>query len=187
MSKFNVGDKVVRLSTGSDVFDRQQEKLGLFVGKVYTIKKCNINSNSLHLEELCEDHRWCIDNFKLYEEEDMNKQFTKDMLVAGKHVVELRNGHKAVFIGNGIFQYIDNIEDWMDVDKYSYDLFRPSNNNYTVIRVYEVDRKVAIGSFNRILNPIWQREEKSQQQIEYENLMTKIAELQKQAEKLKPV
>lgn len=103
MSKFNVGNKVVRLSTGISSVDKRIETYGIIVGKIYTVKRCNSN---VQLEETGIDW-WDSEYFKLLDE--------------------------------------DNLE------------------------------------------LIWRREERSQQQIEYETLMAKIDELQKQAEKLKPV
>lgn len=175
MSKFKIGDKVVRIE---ESYHHVEE------GQTYEVVGFG-RGDGLLLKGLG-DFSYDEEYFKLVEEKDM-KQFTKDMLVAGKHVVELRNGHKAVFIGNGIFQYLNNINDWMDVDKYSYDLSRPSNDKYSVVKVYEVRISTSIGSFKEQLNLIWKREEKSQKQIDYENLMAKIAELQKQAENMKPV
>lgn len=190
MSDFKVGDKVVRLSTGSSDFDERMESYGIRVGQVYTIKKCSI---AVQLEEMGDDW-WDKGYFKLYVEETM-KQFTKSDLVAGKHVVEFRDSTRVTLVqvldkivgfnlktvGNnqGLhYQWFDNLAE---------DLTYPANDEYDVVKVYqvkEVDPYYQCYDYN--LKLIWERPTKSPEQIEYENLMVKIEELQKQAEKLKP-
>ena len=187
---FKIGDKVVRLSTGCVDFDARMEAYGIRVGQVYTIKKFKLN---LQLEELGDDW-WNIDHFKLYEEETM-KQFTKRDLVAGNHVVEFRNGTRVMLVQvldkivgfnlqqgshyRGLhYQWFDNLAE---------DLTYPGNDDCDVMKVYqvkEVDPYYQCYDYN--LKLIWTRPTKTPEQIEYENLMTKIDELKAQAEKLKP-
>lgn len=188
MSKFKVGDKVVRIRGGSDF------NYDVHEGEIYTVSGVRYfdDWNEIALEG--KGFGWSVDNFKLYEEKTM-KQFTKSDLVVGKHVVEFRDGTRVMLVqvmdkvvgfnlktvGNNSglhYQGFDNLEE---------DLTYPANKDYDVVKVYQVTEvDVYYQCYDYNLKLIWQRPTKSPEQIEYENLMAKIDELKAQAEKLKP-
>ena len=118
----------------------------------------------------------------------MSNEFTKDMLVAGKHVVEYRDGNRRLVVLVGNYFNLVGVNGNVWLKKHNENLIHNDHYELDIVKVYEIrdafwfDRLLEEGN----LNLVWQREEKSQQELEYEKLMEQISELQKQAEKLKP-
>lgn len=178
MSKFKAGDKVRR--TG----DNWREVVS---GEVYTVDRYE-SGTGLLLRGL-EHFGYSEYNFELVEE-NMNKQFTKDQLVAGKHVVELRDGTKQLVLqkqgGEIFFAGLNGENFFNDVKKLRYDLTWAGNIDdvFTIVNVYEISESMWFNQLSSGLELIWKREEKSQQQIELEKLQQQISELQEQAKRL---
>lgn len=121
-------------------------------------------------------------------ENTMSNQFTKDMLVAGKHVVEYRDGNRRLVVETGEGLGFISATEFMESCRYEQNLSNVEFDDLDIVKVYEMFNLFSLRSIfeDSNLNLIWQREEKSQQEVEYEKLMQQISELQKQAEKLKP-
>ena len=107
-----------------------------------------------------------------------NKQFTKDMLVAGKHVVEYRSGERRLILEAqgvvgcaGLNNYRDDLSNYNDCLINTYDR-NTYDNGATIMKVYTLSN---VYHFTELLKDsnltlIWQREEKSEAQIKLEQL-----------------
>lgn len=113
----------------------------------------------------------------------MNKQFTKDMLVAGKHFVQTKDSEESLYllanIGKDVMAFeVDGSTNpfcgvWFEDLKN--DLTYPHNHDFDVLKVFEFEGSAKFGVSVESLKLIWQREEKSQSQIELEKLQKQIS------------
>lgn len=113
--------------------------------------------------------RWIKDgSWTIIEEEDEMKEFTKDDLVAGKHVVEFRNGTKAIYLVNGFFESNGECvchESYVDLDL--------KGSFGDIVKVYSINRSDSSHTLGFICGNsklIWERQEKSKEEIELEEL-----------------
>jgi len=131
--------------------------------------------------------------FEIVEENNMIKDFTKDMLVGGKHVVEFSDGGIGLIMGDWI-QYIDRnngfICGWDSLKSFTDDLLS-KNSIYTpkITKIHEIEGGVFSGDIimGCCSNVIWEREEKTEAQVELENaeeLLAKAMERVVMAKKL---
>lgn len=118
----------------------------------------------------------------------MINQFTKDMLVAGKHVVEYRAGGRRLVVETGEGLGFIAATEFTESCHYKQDLINVEYDDLDIVKVYEMYWSLPLRNIfeSSNLKLIWQRKEKSKQEVEYEKLIGQISELQKQAEKLKP-
>ena len=107
----------------------------------------------------------------------------KSDLKQGKHVVELENGRKAIFLSDGFVG--DNGEGVASIHSYFDDLQHKFLEGYSVVAIYELNLFSVSHNLKSIVresNQIWRRESS-----EYDKLMKQIDKLKAQAEKLKPL
>lgn len=110
-----------------------------------------------------------INNFKYLTKQQFkekigmtNKQFTKDMLVAGKHVVRYKeDGELGLIVESAQGKYIL----FYNGATYASPL---EDTDYD--QVYTIDTPCGVHGINSNLTLIWQREEKSEAQIKLEQL-----------------
>lgn len=160
-------------------------------GKVYTnLDKC-VYANTYFFGGLCGNlltgyfavpkETTHLHTFKQLKERVMLKRkekntFTKDMLEAGKHVVECANGNRYLFVGNDILLGVDG---FMTLSRYSQNLCIRSMG-FDIMKVHELTGEAC--GFERAVqleNTIWQRDVRSQEQILKDK---KIKELQEKLE-----
>lgn len=115
--------------------------------------------------------------------ENMNNTFTKDMLVAGKHVVEDRDGDKFVVMGD----FLSGVREYSELCEYTHDLLNQDTDfpQLDIMKVYEINTQ---GTLSRIIaeaNLVWQRQEKSPAQLKLEELEAKQREIADQMEQLR--
>lgn len=127
--------------------------------------------------------------FKLKEENDV-KEFTKDMLVAGKHICETRNGQKFMVMldsNDNLFMSDPSVDCGFmnlccDYDN-NLDFVGCGDDEWDVVKVYTTEA----GNFcywNQ-LKLIWEREELTEQQKKILKLEETINKAQEQIKQLK--
>lgn len=101
--------------------------------------------------------------FKLKEDTTMvNNTFTKDMLVAGKHICETRNGYKYMVMisDDGLFMSDPSkVCEYMTLSSYSYDLKYDTFNcdpRWDIVKIYTASRPNRFYNWNE-LNLVWER------------------------------
>lgn len=109
--------------------------------------------------------------------------FTKDDLVAGKHVVECRNGNRYVLVDKDVLLGLDSTG-WNTIDEFEENLAYKDNDCWDIMKVYGVIQK-NLHTYEH-LPIVWERTEKSQAQLQYEECQAKMKELQTQLDKLEP-
>lgn len=106
--------------------------------------------------------------------------FTKDDLVVGKHVVECRNGDRYAVLDKNVLLRLGCVS-WGDLNHFKHDL---THDRLTIVKVYSVE----YGNLHNYkdLPLVWERTEKSEAQLQYEECQAKMKELQAQLDKLEP-
>lgn len=110
----------------------------------------------------------------------VKREFTLDDLEAGKHVVELEDGRKALVVESGkgeksLFFYKDLR--WTHLSNYNQDLKTEEAHLSDIVKVSTFKYFPDAVSRHDL---IWQREEKSESQLQYEECEKKMKELQEQ-------
>jgi|TARA_A100001518_G_C1227286_1_gene80645 hypothetical protein len=116
--------------------------------------------------------------------------FTKDDLVAGKHVVECRNGSRYVVLEDNVLLELGDLG-WEGLDDFEEDLLfgRDNSDEWDIVKVYRVQYKNI--HLRKDLPLVWERKEKSEEpvkseaQLQYEECQAKMDELQKELSALK--
>ena len=173
---FEVGDKVNILKPYVN------GHVGLKSIEVLEVDKSD-NSVKLNLSVYSSGNRWWYEFHRLEKVED--NMFTKDMLVAGKHVVEQKNGDLALFMVDG-FSYLDR-QGTNGLSWWNANLTSNYVSDQTIVKVYEVETSQAFGIYaeGRGLKLVWTRQEKTEAEKQLDELDKKIAELQEQADKVR--
>jgi len=111
--------------------------------------------------------------------------FTKGDLVAGKHVVVYRSGHRRVVMYNGCLSGVDGNS---NLENYNNELEHDRNSSMDIIEVYEICSNSLLKDLveRKNLKLVWKRTEKSEAQLQYEECQAKMKELQEQLDKLEP-
>lgn len=122
--------------------------------------------------------------------ENMNNTFTKDMLVAGKHIVELLNGsmHLVLQDEQGLFLINFNGDKYFsNVDCLQNDLTWRGKlyDDFTVVKVYKIKLSIHFKALNDNIELVWQRQYKSPAQLKLEELEAKQREIADQMEQLR--
>ena len=166
---FKVGDKVRCINAEGNIF--------ITNGVVYTVEK--IDRRTLKVKG-----GWAMYESDKFEKVEDN-MFTKDMLVAGKHVVEQKNGDLALFMVDG-FSYLDR-QGTNGLSWWNANLTSNYVSDQTIVKVYEVETSQAFGIYaeGRGLKLVWTRQEKTEAEKQLDELDKKIAELQEQADKVR--
>ena len=115
----------------------------------------------------------------------MYKEFTKDMLVSGKHVVKFKNGRMGIYVGFGIMDL--NGTATYPMNRYSdcltYDDDSEDVHGLTILEIYEYLRQFNFPSLENAYNGakdnlIWKRE---QEPTEAEKQLQEAKKLLKEA------
>lgn len=107
--------------------------------------------------------------------------FTKDDLVAGKHVVECRNGNRYVLVTQDVLLGLDSAG-WNTIDEFEENLTYKYNDCWDIMKVYGVIQK-NLHTYEH-LPIVWERTEKSAAQLQYEECQAKMDELQEKMKEL---
>ena len=115
--------------------------------------------------------------------------FTKEDLVAGKHVVECRNGTRYVVLDVNVLLELGETG-WLGLDDFQGDLLHnDGNDEWDIVKVHLVQH-INI-HYSKNLPLVWERTEKSEDpeksdaQLQYEQCKAKMDELQKELAALK--
>lgn len=170
MCKFKIGDKVRRVANYGH---GHVPSWGIAV----VTGVPDIRGNSIYLDNDTE-YTHHTDSYELVEPA---KTFTKSDLKDGMRVVYRNSDERYVLDGAFLRIYlvngVKNFQRTNHVDSYTEDLLDDPNNGKSDLDIMKViDRDGTV---------LFEREEKSQQEIEMEKLQKQIAELQEQANKLK--
>ena len=110
--------------------------------------------------------------------------FTKDDLVAGKHVIECRNGTRFVVLEENVLLELGE-KGWLGLDDFQGNLLHNNGSDeWDIVKVYLV-QYINI-HFCKHLPLVWERKEKSEEpeksdaQLQYEQCKAKMDELQKE-------
>lgn len=167
MSEFKSGDKVITTTQGG--WYRE--------GEVFTLKEpyecIYCTADGWTTEEKGEWRFIHTENMKLL------KQSPKDMLKNGRRVL-LRNG--AVFTvldGELTRMYDDNcaVLDWTSLNNMNDNLEQPYNPDFTIMKIYEAPWVCHYFNYNVATELLWEREEKTAEQIELESLQQQALDI----------
>lgn len=174
--------------------DYDQEMLD-FIEENYDIDTCNGWYVKRSLIYHCDDNDFYVSEY-LGHGKHLTKQefkekigmvnkstFTKDDLVAGKHVVECRNGNRYVLVAHDVLLGL-NSTGWNTIDEFEENLVYEDNNCWDIMKVFEVEQR-NLHTYEH-LPIVWERTEKSEAQLQYEECQAKMKELQAQLDKLEP-
>lgn len=132
-----------------------------------------------------------IDELKYFKEKvDNTKQFTKDMLEAGKHVVELNNGERYLVINTLNNQTFVNIDAYFtSLNSFDNNLKMGGNTDHklTVKKVYNIYSSNIINNLlsnDSSISLIWERGELTEKQKQINELKATIEQAKKQIEDL---
>lgn len=128
-----------------------------YCGTIVTVKR--IGSEYFVITNDVHKYSWGFETIEqVYPKED-KMEFTKDMLKSGEHVVEYRNGKRALYI-NGYFVNDDGYMNSKDYDCSLIETKYGRVQDYDIAAVYKI---TMYSSFNNILNRyierIWKRDE----------------------------
>lgn len=113
-------------------------------------------------------------------EKEMKQEFTKSDLKNFMRV-KYRSGVVQIYIDG---RFYDGTVCRGYIENYNENLICPLNSNADIVAVFEQPREPDL-SIHRQGELIWERKEKSEQEIELEKLQEQIKALEKQAQKLK--
>lgn len=110
--------------------------------------------------------------------------FTKDDLVAGKHIVEYRDGCRRFVMCD---DYLIGTDGCSSLGNFDGNLISVCKS-MDIVKVYEITTRDTVDGFLKHLNLnlVWERTEKSEAQLQYEECQAKMKELQAQLDKLEP-
>lgn len=177
MSKFNIGDKVKRVSPTDNHEFWNCNTDGMYHGNIYTVSNCdNCDKGDVSLEECRKNYM--EDYFELVE--PAKKQFTKSDLKDGMRVV-YRNGRIRYVLGSTLLIF--------DGSKFS---SRGTYQRAGYVASYDNDMKNSMHSELDIMQVVdrdgtvlYNRVEKSPTEIELEKLQEQYKQLGEQINKLK--
>ena len=120
----------------------------------------NVHPKSLEIEEAEDGFLWGFETLEEVYPKEEKMEFAKDMLKNGEHVVEYRNGKRALYI-NGYFVNDDGYMNSKDYDRSLIETKYGCVRDYDIVAVYKI---TMYASFNNILNRyierIWKRDDK---------------------------
>ena len=103
----------------------------------------------------------------------------KSDLIAGEHVVELKQVAKFLYTGKA---FVNDLGEWASLNSYNDDLTCNVTRWCDIVRILKVAKPGKLSTMIKDAEEVWTRKDTT----EYDKLMKKIEELQEQAEKLKP-
>ena len=156
--KYKVGDKVriVKEKKGPDW--NREGLMDKWLGEVMTISTVNLYTYCMEEDK----GRWSWLEHMI---EGKVTKMTKSDLIAGKHVVETRNGDKYLIFDSEEGKFMYQVDGgFMDLEGYDEDMLKINkHNNYDIMKVFEVETACNSTGFNRedngYLALIWEREE----------------------------
>lgn len=167
MSEFKSGDKVITTTQGGWYGE----------GEVFTLKEpyecMYCTADGWTTEEKGEWRFIHTENMKLL------KQSPKDMLKNGRRVL-LRNGVMfTVLDGELTRMYDDNcsVLGWTSLNNMNDNLEQPYNPNFTIMKIYEAPWVCHYFNYNVATELLWEREEKTAEQIELESLQQQALDI----------
>lgn len=144
-------------------------------GKIEVVECNNISYRIAGKAELI----W-KDYCELVKEKEMKQEFTKSDLKNFMRV-KYRSGVVRIYIDG---RFYDGTVCRGYIENYNENLICPLNSNANIVAVFEQPCEPDL-SIHRQGKLIWERKEKSEQEIQLEKLQQQIKELEKQAQKLK--
>ena len=133
--KYKVGDKVriVKQKTGCNW--NYEGLMDKWLGKVMTIER--VSSCYYRMKE--DTGRWAWFEKMI---EGKATEMKKSDLIAGKHVVETRNGEKYLILDSEEGKFMYEVHDgFMDLERYHEELTRMTGNKeYDIMKIYELKK-----------------------------------------------
>lgn len=155
--KYKVGDKVRIVKEKKSIYWNMQGLMDEWLGEVMTIAEA-----STFFYRMQEDNgRWVWKDDMIEGRAEMKKSY----LIAGRHVVETRDGAKYLIFDSEEGKFMYGIYDgFMDLERYHEELTRMSGDkSYDIVKVYELKCPASQNSIKAYLEQhltlVWEREE----------------------------
>lgn len=170
MTVFKLNDKIECVNPGNECLTK---------GKVYTVT--GVTEYWVLVDSDSKGYWYDPTRFKLYEEKEM--QFTKAMLKTGMRVVHGKHPrqNEPCIVINDLDMFMFKDGGYNYISSYSEEL--KNSHVWDVTAVYAAPERDVL-NFDLCGELLWQKVEQTPEQKQLQEVMTKISELQNQANKL---
>lgn len=172
MSKFKIGDKIIRTAGRFGTVNK---------GGIYTVSEvCSTTRIKLKECTIC----YYPEYFELYEEKNV-KEFTKDMLTTGMRVMH-RNGKVGIVLKDiDTIVYQDGFNCLNDYNTTLLHFINRQSEKWDIIKVYDgFTQHSFVLNHEALGNIIWERVEETPQQAQIRELQDTIKKAQAQLDEL---
>ena len=156
--KYKVGDKVRIVKEKPERNWNSEGRMDKWLGEIMTIESV-LDFNYYKMKE--DEGMWFWEDHMIEGRAEMKKSD----LIAGRHVVEIRNGDKYLIFDSEDGKFMYQVDGgFMNLEGYDEDMLKINKNkSYDIMKVFEVKTICNCGGLNRkdnrYLTLIWEREE----------------------------